>query len=82
PLTSQQLARLARVSERDEYVVEIGGTISKETALSVLDAFNVFTGSKVSLQSIKITIVDAEHREPMPRFALFGDAEGGLTWRG
>lgn len=55
-LTAQQIAETAGVPLRVEYLMEIGGHVSKDDAKKVMQALSVLTGDHSKLSNIRITL--------------------------
>jgi hypothetical protein len=56
PLTSQQLAEAAGIPLTDVYQMEIGGWVSKQDAIKILEAFFSKTGKRYTLNDINVRL--------------------------
>ena len=64
PLTSREVAEAAGVPLRIEYVMEIGGVVTKEDAENVLAAFSRLTGRPYSLENVQVNLTQHAARLP------------------
>ena len=55
-LTAQQIAETAGVPLRVEYLMEIGGHVSKNDAKKVMQALSALTGDRSKFSDIRITL--------------------------
>ncbi|HLZ63211.1 MAG TPA: hypothetical protein VKR06_40280 [Ktedonosporobacter sp.] len=62
-LTVGQLAELAEVPLRVEYLCEIGGWVEEEDARKVLNALSAFTGKYYSLETVSLNIKRKENED-------------------
>lgn len=79
PLTSTLVAEKAGVPLADEFTMELGRPVTATVARRVLQAFSELTEKPYTIRDV---LVEIKQASPEPRFALFGDEEGGATWRG
>ena len=54
PLTSQQLAEATGIPLADVYQMEVGGWVSKQNAIKILEAFFSKTGKRYTLNDISV----------------------------
>jgi hypothetical protein len=47
---------------RDEYLVEIGGTVSLEVAKKVLHAFSELVGKKYTLEDVDVVLKQSDEK--------------------
>ena len=56
-LTSRQIAEIANVPLRIEYLMEIGGSVEQKDAERILGAFSQLTGEAYSLSNVQVHLL-------------------------